>query len=381
MPGGIYRLTQVAEQQVDGTWPSVWYTTELWTWGSGQLGQLGLNNTSYRSSPVQVGQQTSWSSISAGENSMLAIRSDGTLWSWGYNENGQLGLSDSNWRSSPVQVGAVSTWLSIAAAGYHGMAVSATGTLWVWGQNSAGELGLGDTVTRSSPVQVGTQSNWATLGPARNSSAVVKSDGTLWVWGSNSNGMLGLGDTMSRSSPVQVGSLTNWLKISGSQGSMSAVKNNGTLWAWGDGQFYGHLGLGDTFSRSSPVQVGALTTWSESSSSTYNTVAKKTDGTLWAWGRNSYGELGLGTSGNTTNKSSPVQVGVLTNWRTALTGLSMMLAVKSDNTLWSWGENSQGRLGLGNTSDRSAPVQIGTLAVWNKISVRHDFCAAIAITS
>jgi alpha-tubulin suppressor-like RCC1 family protein len=125
---------------------------------------------------------------------------------------------------------------------------------------------------------------------------------------------------------VQVGSLTNWLNVAGGTYHISAIKTDGTLWTWGRGQA-GALGVGDTEDRSSPTQVGALTNWYISSSSTQFSYSIKTDGTLWAWGRNAYyGQLGLG---NTTDRSSPVQVGALTNWTNISTGTIHGLAIST----------------------------------------------------
>ena len=200
----------------------------------------------------------------------------------------------------------------------------------------------------------------------------------LWSWGVNTEGRLGLGDVNIRSSPVQVGALTDWsdAKISSSLGSTLAVKSNGTLWAWGQGG-YGSLGNGNTTSRSSPVQVGALTTWAEVSIGFGNVLAVKTDGTLWSWGFGVEGGLG---QGNTTNRSSPVQVGTLTNWSkiagsgSRYTGYMSYIygffsSIKTDGTLWSWGHNPYGQLGLGNTTNRSSPVQVGALTDWSKLSI------------
>jgi alpha-tubulin suppressor-like RCC1 family protein len=148
-----------------------------------------------------------------------------------------------------------------------------------------------------------------------------------------------------------------------------AIKTDGTLWSWGWNNF-GQLGLGDTAPRSSPVQVGALTNWSKlnSSSSPYSGAAViKTDGTLWTWGKNNTGQLGLG---NTTNYSSPKQVGALTTWSSvSMAGNYTVVstsAVQTDGTLWTWGSGLDGALGRGNTTSYSSPQQLGALTNWSK---------------
>jgi alpha-tubulin suppressor-like RCC1 family protein len=122
------------------------------------------------------------------------------------------------------------------------------------------------------------------------------------------------GTIKNRSSPTQVGSLSSWRQISGgiNADNFSAIKTDGSLWTWGHNQ-YGQLGLGDVNNRSSPTQVGFLTNWASVSNGYWHATALKTDGTLWTWGNNSLGQLGLG---DLTNYSSPVQVGYLTNWKT-----------------------------------------------------------------
>ena len=147
----------------------------------------------------------------------------------------------------------------------------------------------------------------------------IKTDGTMWSWGNNDNGRLGLGDTTNQSSPVQIGALTTWSSVScgGYTGFAAAIKTDGTMWSWGNNGS-GRLGLGDTTNRSSPVQIGDLTTWSIVSSKGFRAHAIKTDGTLWSWGANGSGRLGLG---NTTTYSSPKQIGSSTNWRSVSAGI------------------------------------------------------------
>jgi alpha-tubulin suppressor-like RCC1 family protein len=198
----------------------------------------------------------------------------------------------------------------------HTACIKTDGTLWTWGYNASGELGLQDIAERSSPVQVGSLTNWKQVGTGGFNTVCVKVDGTLWTWGVNFSGQLGLEDTTARSSPVQVGSLTNWKQVSVGKESSGCIKTDGTLWTWG-GSTDGQLGIGSSGffgRRSSPVQVGTLTNWKQVNSGQYHFVCIKTDGTLWIWGNNGFGRLGLGDS---TNRSSPVQVGSLTNFKQA----------------------------------------------------------------
>ena len=194
--------------------------------------------------------------------------------------------------------------------------------------------------------------------------------GALWVWGANDADpfwSLGLGDGTPRSSPTQVGALTTWTeKITlGNYYCEHAIKSDGTLWAWGYNT-QGGLGLGDITSRSAPVQVGLLTDWKQVSSGGVFVGVIKTNGTLWTWGYNNYGQLG---QGDTTDRSSPTQVGALTDWSTIVVADGMMAALKTDNTLWTWGSNSNGKLGLGDNTNRSSPVKVGAATDWKAIGL------------
>jgi alpha-tubulin suppressor-like RCC1 family protein len=348
----------------------------MWTWGYNSQGQLGLGNTTYFSSPVQIGALTTWSKVSAGDNGSMAIKTDGTMWSWGYNHEGQLGLGNTTARSSPVQIGALTTWSSISAGGYfHSAAIKTDGTIWTWGSNYLAQLGLGDTTARSSPVQIGALTNWSKLSVGKAGTTAIKTDGTMWSWGWNGYGVLGINaGAVSYSSPKQIGALTTWSSVSMKDYVCAAIKTDGTLWIWGNGG-YGRLGLGDiNINRSSPVQVGALTTWSSVSAGKKQCAAIKTDGTLWTWGKNTNGNLGVG---NTIDRSSPVQVGALTNWLSVSAGGYGCAAIKTDGTMWSWGYGVFGQLGDNSTTSKSSPVQVGALTTWSTIDAGSYHSLAI----
>jgi alpha-tubulin suppressor-like RCC1 family protein len=308
--------------------------------------------------------------MSAGSQAAFVTKTDGTLWAWGRNNLGQLGINQDSYanRSSPVQIGALTTWARASTVGLSAAALSTNGTLWTWGFNYSGQLGLGDTASRSSPTQVGGLASWAQVSMSSASCVAIRTNGTLWSWGSGQNGQLGLNNETYYSSPKQVGSLTNWSKVSAAAGQCLAIKTDGTLWAWGYNN-QGQLGLGDSgfgAFRSSPVQVGSLNNWFSVSVGNGFCSAVKTDGTLWAWGSNGNGELGLG---DVAPRSSPVQVGALTNWAKSSSGVSnrFCFAIKTDSTLWSWGVNGDGQLGDSTVVSRSSPVQVGSLSTWQEI--------------
>lgn len=263
-----------------------------------------------------------------------------------------------------------------AAAGtWTGISVS---ELYAWGENGAGELGLGDITRRLSPVQVGS-SSWSDASAGESFSFAVDPTGKLFAAGINSQGQLGLGDTTSLSSFTQVGALTTWAKaVAGMVGSSSlAIKTDGTLWAWGYNN-HGQLGLGNKTKFSSPVQVGADTNWSEIAIGNF-AMAIKTDGTFYAWGYNNYnGALGLG---DTINRSSPVQVGALTTWSKIAIGAAHCIALKTDGTLWAWGSSFNGQLGQGNTTYHSSPVQVGALTTWSKVAAAPSNASGAINTS
>ena len=404
----------------------------LWAWGSNSHGRLGDGTTTTRSSPVQIGSLTTWSNVWAGGqgDQSFAIKTDKTMWAWGFNTTGSLGLGDAIHHSSPTQIGSLTDWNTLSSEGNYlgptGMAVKTDNTLWTWGDASTtgrtahnnltdysspvqvggatdwqevvgtqissagirkinnnagyalwtwgtgtgGATGHGDTVNTSSPIQVGFLNDWAggagSIATGYQNMLAVKVDGTLFAWGNGGQGVSGLGNTTSYSSPMQVGNLSDWSKVGTQNQKSFAIKTDGTLWAWGDnnGGNSGHLGLDNTTDYSSPIQVGELTDWASISIGHDHALAVKTDGTLFAWGDNGVGHLGDGT---TTVRSSPVKIGTLTDWSKISCQGATSLAVKTDGTLWSWGEGSKGQLGDNAAVDRSSPVKVGSLTTWAEV--------------
>jgi alpha-tubulin suppressor-like RCC1 family protein len=333
----------------------------LWIWGDNYYGETGTNtsgSSTNKSAPVQtISGGNNWKYVSAGYQ-LGGIKTDGTLWIWGRNHNGQLGDNTTVNKSSPVQtIASTTTWEKVALGYSISSGIKTDGTLWTWGKNQLGQLGDNTTINRSSPVQtIATGSNWREISAGSSYFIAIKTDGTLWSWGDSQYGQLGINIFgNSRSSPVQIGLSNEWKRINAGDNFSTAIKNDGTLWVWGYNN-RGQLGDNTTLDRSSPVQTVAGGTWKQSAAGANSMSGIKKDGTLWSWGRNFNGTLGDNT---TIDRSSPVQViSGGSNWLKIEVGRQSTYGIKTDGTLWVWGTNGYGNLGINSfPSYRSSPVQ------------------------
>jgi len=262
------------------------------------------------------------------------------------------------------------------------MAIKADGTLWGWGNNQYGKLGNGNTSVQNNPVQEArSATTWAYMSHGYQHSAAIRTDGTLWAWGYNNAGQLGTaGTTSQQTGPVQVGSATDWAVVAVGDSHTMAIKTNGTLWAWGANS-NGQLGTGNTTSvTNGPVQVGTAKDWVAIECGASFTVALKDYGAVYAWGSNAYGQVADGTT--TSPRSSPVQVGTDEDWVAVAAGDNHAMAIKTDGTLWGWGRNNSGQVGNGNTTTpQNRIVQVGTTngtaGNWVAVSCGSEHTVAI----
>ncbi|MDR1329037.1 MAG: hypothetical protein LBK23_05505 [Oscillospiraceae bacterium] len=368
----------------------------LYTWGGSDYGQVGDGRRSDTLSPSESLSLSEVASVSAGGGHTLALRADGTLWAWGDNIYGQVGDGTREARLDPVKI--LDSVTDISAGESFSLAVKTDGTLWAWGANYYGQVGDGTRKDQLSPVKIMDGVTKA-AGGGRHGLA-VKTDGTLWSWGCNENGQLGDGLRVTRLEPRQVLASVSGADAGGE--SSLAVKTDGTLWTWGDNTS-GQLGDGTRTTRLEPVKIMDSVTAAASGGATqssYTTVqtdtdsaspppavyipfstteghglALKSDGTLWSWGYNAYGQLG---DGSRTTRLAPAQV--LSDVRELAAGSGASAAVKTDGTLWTWGHNVYGQVGDGTRQDKLSPVKIledikgaaaspEALPAWQKIFV------------
>lgn len=357
----------------------------LWAWGLNTYGNLGTGNIQKYSSPVQVsGSYPLWKLLPSfcgghataatnGCRTMHAVRKDGTLWGWGAAATyGNIGDGTVVAKSTPVQIsagGTVATGWRQLSIGQHTAAIRADGTLWTWGEGTAGALGSNATTNRSSPVMILgiTTGQWKQVAVGANVTLAIKDDSTMWGFGRNNDGELARGNVTAVSSPVACASGYTWKQVAvggdiSNGNHVWAIHTNGDLYAWGANGF-GQLGDSTITKKSNPVQISSGgTTWKQVACSHIHSFGIKKDGTLWGCGSNTMGNLGDGTI---VPKSSPIQIGGGgTNWKQVATGsdilstTSFTMAIKTDGTLWGWGINASGQLGDNTSVQKSWPTQV-----------------------
>ncbi|RXM50598.1 MULTISPECIES: RCC1 domain-containing protein [unclassified Chryseobacterium] len=393
----------------------------LWAWGYNGGGQLGNGTKVSKSDPVQIGTDTNWKSVDGGYMHSVALKTDGTLWAWGDNYNGRLGDGTTMNRISPKQIGTEINWLNISAGQTSTFATKTDGTLWSWGGNSFGLLGNGANMSAytTTPIQVGSSIDNSQISAGFYHVLVKGTDGVLKVCGLNNYGQLGDGTNNDKNTYNAIGCPSNCLpatqfSATNITSSAASISWAGTTPAPGTGYLYlystnsviggiegktssttanlTNLLPGTTYywwmasncgsSQGNWVSGGSFTTlpanaagcWQRVALGNQHSIGIKTDGTLWTWGMNDFGQLGDGTE---ISKNNPTQIGTGTNWLKIEAGDYFSIGIKTDGTLWAWGRNMDGQLGNGDVANRLAPTQVGTAADWVSIAAGNSHTIAL----
>jgi alpha-tubulin suppressor-like RCC1 family protein len=381
----VVALLSAAPDAVAGT------ATHAQAWGDNADGELG-NGTVTRygglPTPVQVSNLTGATSVAAGSDFSLALKSDGTVWAWGNSGWGQLGQGTYGSSTTPVRVTGLSGVTQVAAGDLTGLALKSDGTVRAWGFNYYGQVGNGASGNNVlAPVQVVGLTGVVAIasGNGGNTSYALKADGTVWAWGYDGLGQLGNGTSneTAHPRPVEVSNLSGAVAIGAGSEHALAVLSDGTVRAWGSNQ-YGQLGARTSTSCSVyhypcstvPVQVTNLAGVSAVAGGGNFSLALKSDGSVWGWGQNDVGQLANGTTTSSGGVTTPTRAHLQSIIAIAA-GDQHTLALKSDGTVWAAGSNSWGQLGTGTFTGSSNPVRVVNLSGAVSIAAGLDHSLAV----
>jgi alpha-tubulin suppressor-like RCC1 family protein len=329
-----------------------YYSGRLEQWGGG-----------HELLPTLFDSDTTWTSVSGSGDHACGMKNNDTVWCWGTQT--RLGIGITGTVAAPTQVTTPSAtgWATVSAGALHTCGVRDDGSLYCWGRSTNGQLGLNNTTEYSTPQRVGVANNWTTVSAGDTHTCGLRGTTALYCWGSNSFGEVGNNasgsDVLSPASVSLPGGTTSWVSVQLGTNFTCAMPNGGKVYCWGNGAT-GRLGTGNTTSQDVPTQVTSpgSTGWSGLSAGHDFACALRT-GVIWCWGNNSYGTFG---NGNTTNNSTPQQNTGGSSWTNVTAGYQHTCGLKSGSpqTIWCWGDNSEGNLGTGFQSpDKELdPVQI-----------------------
>jgi alpha-tubulin suppressor-like RCC1 family protein len=296
----------------------------------------------------------------------------GRAFCWGRNDSAQLGAGDAEPRPAPSVVRIDGYVLSVCAGESHSCALTRSGSLHCWGKNLHGELGVGDFAPRSTPVEVaGTTFSRVACGGA--STCGIASDGALFCWGDNFEGKVGQDDAFTSEDvprPTRVLADVDFRDVSVGQGHVCAVDRAGALYCWGRNNS-AQLGLGmDSPQVRKPTRVGSASDYLVVAAAQHHTCAVRRNNTLECWGSNAVGELGLGMA-STTLVPTPTPVMGEQGYRTVRANWFHTCGLRTNGSLWCWGRNTEGQLGVGDNVPREAPTRVSSTLGFSEVSAGH----------
>ena len=391
---------------------------ELWCWQS--AADLLLDSPELV--PAPGGETVTWTGVARGKLHTCATLSDATIWCWGNNEDGELGVGSGGWDyySSPIAIeqqqqwlaidaglganncgiqsdhsvwclgttpellvdAASETWAHVSSGDDHLCLIAADEALWCAGSRSYGQLGDGvsgfGSEAAAAPVGVLGAGPWDSVSAGIRYTCAVTAAGELYCWGWNSDGQLGIGTSdydTDHDTPERVGADSDWSSVTGRDRHTCGIRDGGALYCWGRNTF-GQLGDGTSDDTATPTPVTGSQVWAQVSAGYGHTCAIDDAGQLWCAGLNRDLQLG--------NDSAGSQVLTLVDaagaWSQVSAGDKHTCATKVDHTLWCWGNNENGQLGIGMHPDEvssSLPAQVGTQADWQRVTAGEGYTCAL----
>ncbi len=357
---------------------------QLLCWGDNRAGAVGFGTTAANYyGPVTL-QDDDWDTVSSGNNHSCAIRLDKSLWCWGDNSNDQLGHNSAK-QTRPSLVDSNYDWSSISASDQFTCALKEDRSLWCWGRNDKSQFGNGATTKVTTPLLI--SSGWKAIATGQAHGCAIKTDNTLWCWGDNSYGQIGNGTIINQPTPFQVTTTgnTTWSAVTtGHQYTCAIALTDKSLWCWGNNET-GQLGIGSTAHQSRPVKISHATGWSKVTAGESHTCAINAEDISHCWGYNNYGQIGNGFS---TDIERARLFDTSINWKNIASGYSHSCGLKGSSapyTLWCGGLNSYGQVGTGSTSSQATLIQLranksgAIIADWESLSTGANHSCAIAI--
>lgn len=305
--------------------------------------------------------------VSAQRHSAAAVTNDGSVITWGDGSYYDLGHGDRDNVYAPKVVEGLTDIQKVAKGKNHTLALDSSGNVWGWGNNSSGEVSSALSGKVYNPTKISGISNVVDIAAGTGFSAAIKSDGTVWTWGKTES-VLGRTGT---SAPGQVDGISSATKIMCGE-NFAATLSGTTLYTWG-ANVCGQLGNGTTIESSTPVSVSG--SFTDISASKEHILAIATSGRLYSWGKNSVGQLGLNDK---TNRTKPTLVNALGGTVVSIgTGYNHSMAILSTGMLYTWGEGRDGQLGNGLYETKRIPVRVGSLTNIISVTGGNDFTIAL----
>jgi alpha-tubulin suppressor-like RCC1 family protein len=318
---------------------------------------------------TQCEDQGTWVAVAAGDSHSCVVGWAGDLWCWGRNAEGQLGLGDAEPRLEPSEIGGESDWVAVTAGSKFTCALASDFGGWCWGQNADAQTGGGDaTPFEPSPRPIAGDHEWRVLDGGEKHACGVTDGGGLMCWGND----------VEEPALLPAPAAGEWRRVSASAKHTCAVDRDGELSCWGANN-EGQLGMGDVAPRTDPTPLPDGGSFTRVTAGWTHTCAIAASGELSCWGNNREGELGLGADETADRITSPAPVDSALEWQDVSAGEHFTCGIAADRTLWCWGHNDVGQLGLGDTLPRPSPARVGTAADWVAVAAgRHHACAVRA---